>query len=336
MLPGDYIAMKLTSSITTSVSALSEGILYDFQSNELSKDVTEYFEFNPSLFPEIQPVFSIHGHVTPLVASLLGLRANIPVAYKAGDQPNNALSLNVLQPGEVAATAGTSGVIYGIANTLIYDIKSRVNPFAHVNHTYEETRLGVLMCINGTGSMYRWVKNIYGNGLNYSQMNDLAATAPPGCNGLRVIPFGNGTERMLCNQHIGAHFIGIDVNLHTLAHIFRATQEGIACAFRYGLDIMRENSMKPTVIRAGKANMFLSDVFTQTFVNMTGISVELYKTDGSVGAALGAGIGSNILNESDVEHYVEKLESVYPENEEVFEKVYQDWKMKLEMFLTNA
>jgi xylulokinase len=94
---------------------------------------------------------------------------------------------------------------------------------------------------------------------------------------------------MLNNKQVGAHFQNIDLNLHTQAHIFRAVQEGIACAFRYGFDIMRSNGMNPTVIRAGKSNLFLSELFAETFVNATGVPVELYNNDGSVGAALGAG-----------------------------------------------
>jgi xylulokinase len=219
------------------------------------------------LIPRIEPVFSNHGNLLSSVAEKLRLKAGIPIAYKAGDQPNNALSLNVLKPGEVAATAGTSGVIYGVSDELTYDPQSRVNTFAHVNYTQEQKSLGVLLCINGTGSLYRWTKNLFGSSVSYLQMNELAHNAPLGSDGLRILPFGNGAERMLNNELVGVHFHNIDLNLHTQAHIFRAVQEGIACAFRYGVDIMRENGMNPTVIRAGKANLFLSDLFAQTFVN---------------------------------------------------------------------
>ncbi|MET3978066.1 xylulokinase [Mucilaginibacter sp. UYP25] len=334
MLPGDYIAMKLTGEITTSASALSEGIFFDFQFNGLSKDIIDYFGFSDKLFPTVKPVFSSHGRVTADVGSLLGLTAGIPVTYKAGDQPNNALSLNVLKPGEVAATAGTSGVIYGVSDQLAYDPQSRVNTFAHVNHTNERKRLGVLLCINGTGSLYRWIKNTFCSTLTYEQMNAEAAKAPIGSDGLRILPFGNGAERMLNNKQIGAHLHNIDLNLHTPAHIFRAAQEGIACAFRYGLDIMRENGMNPTVIRAGKTNMFLSDLFTQTFVNATGVPVELYNNDGSLGAALGAGIGAEIYS-SQAEAFSKagRVGYIEPDNTEAFEAIYRDWKAILEMHL---
>src|SRR3954452_715271 len=294
MLPGDFIAMKLTGEITTSSSALSEGVLWDFSKDELSSQVMNYFQFNNELIPTIQPLFSTHGVVQQSVSDELGLKAGIPVSYKAGDQPNNALSLNVLQPGEVAATAGTSGVIYAVTDTLLADKYSRVNTFAHVNHATGEKRLGVLLCINGTGITNKWVKTIAGESISYNEMNKQAASVPPGSEGLMLLPFGNGAERMLQNQLIGAHISNIDFNRHTKAHLYRAAQEGIAFSFRYGLDIMRENGLEPSVIRAGKANMFLSDVFTKAFVNVTNVPVELYSNDGSVGAALGAGIGANI------------------------------------------
>jgi len=329
MLPGDYIAMKLSGEITTSISALSEGVFFDFVNNSISKDIINHYGFSESLFPRVQQVFSDHGGVLPSIAQQLGLKVGIPIAYKAGDQPNNALSLNVLNPGEVAATAGTSGVIYGVSDKLTYDPQSRVNTFAHVNYTEQQKSLGVLLCINGTGSLYRWTKNLFGSAVNYSQMNTEAAKVPLGSDGLRILPFGNGAERMLNNELIGVHFHNIDLNLHTQAHIFRAVQEGIASAFRYGVDIMRENGMNPTVIRAGKANLFLSDLFAQTFVNATGIPVELYNNDGSVGAALGAGIGSGIFSSpQEAFKQMQPLQLIEP-NTDAFEPVYQEWRSLL-------
>ncbi|MDB5133644.1 MAG: carbohydrate kinase [Mucilaginibacter sp.] len=330
MLPGDFIAMKLTGEITTSVSALSEGIFFDFINNRLSKDILNYFDFSEDMFPPIQPVFSNHGKLLRSVAEKLKLKAGIPITYKAGDQPNNALSLNVLKPGEVAATAGTSGVIYGVSDKLTFDPQSRVNTFAHVNYTERQKRLGVLLCINGTGRLYSWAKSLFGPSLSFAQMNEKAAQASSGSYGLRILPFGNGTERMLNNKPVGAHFHNIDLNLHGQAYIFRAVQEGIACAFRYGLDIMRENGMNPSVIRAGKANLFLSDLFVEIFVNATGVPVELYKNDGSLGAALGAGTGAGIFaSATEAFSNMKKIKVVEPSGNR-FEPIYQDWKSLLQ------
>lgn len=293
MLPGDYIALQLTGTATTSISALSEGVFWDFVNNELSKDVFGYYGFDESFIPSINNVFSDHGQLSAGVAAELSLKQGIPVSYKAGDQPNNALSLNVLEAGEVAATAGTSGVIYGVSSELTFDPQSRINSFAHVNYTEQQKRIGVLLCINGTGILNRWMKNLTANN-SYQAMNEAAASVAIGSDGAFVLPFGNGAERMLENKMTGAHVQHLDFNIHTQAHLYRASQEGIAFAFRYGLDIMRENKMNPSVIRAGKANMFLSDVFTKAFVNTLNIPVELHNCDGSVGAALGAGIGAGI------------------------------------------
>ncbi|MGZ3872516.1 MAG: xylulokinase, partial [Mucilaginibacter sp.] len=338
MLPGDFIAMKLTGEITTSVSALSEGVFFDFKTNSLSADVIQYFGFDKALFPVVHEVFSSHGNLLASVAQLLNLKPGIPVTYKAGDQPNNALSLNVLNPGEVAATAGTSGVIYGVSDQLDYDTQSRVNTFAHVNYTAAQKRLGVLLCINGVGSMYRWLKQAFGGAESYLQMNAKATEAPPGSDGLRVLPFGNGAERMLNNKIVGAHFHNIDLNLHTQAHVIRAVQEGVAFAFRFGLDIMRENGMEPTVIRAGKNNLFLSGLFTESFVNITGVPVELYKNDGSVGAALGAGIGARIFSSpGQAFEHMHPVQLVEPSGNQL-EPAYLEWKASLEnqMQLVNS
>ena len=327
MLPGDFIAMKFTGEITTSVAALSEGVFWDFRKNEVSKDVLNFYGLDESLIPDIKPLFSEHGYVSAGIARLLGLKEGIPVTYKSGDQPNNALSLNVLKPGEVAATAGTSGVIYGVSDELTYDQQSRVNTFAHVNYSNDAKRTGVLLCINGTGSMYRWAKYNFAPNLSYSELNQLAALSPIGSKGIRVLPFGNGAERMLNNKYTGAQLLGVDLNLHNQSDIFRSVQEGIAFSFRYGLDILRENGMQPKVIRAGMANLFLSDLFAQAFVDVTGVPVELYENDGSVGAALGAGIGAGVFKNAEEAFAEHKgLRYLEPKNSNDYEPLYGDWK----------
>lgn len=326
MLPGDFIAMKLTGEITSSISALSEGIFWDFKTNGLSEDVFNYYGFSKNLIPTVQPVFAEHGKLTAPVAATLSLTTGIPVTYKAGDQPNNALSLNVLQPGEVAATAGTSGVIYGVTDQLTYDKQSRINTFAHVNYTDKIQRLGVLLCINGTGILNRWMKNMWGSSTSYQQMNDDAKTINAGSDGLMILPFGNGAERMLDNRMLNVHIHNIDLNKHGKAHLLRAAQEGIAFAFRYGLDIMRSNGMNPKVIRAGQANMFLSEVFTESVVNTLNVPVELYSCDGSVGAAIGAGLGAGLYKtEAEAFQHFKALSLVEPTGQTIYEELYHKW-----------
>ncbi len=342
MLPGDYISMQLTSEINTTISSLSEGIFWDFKSNELSEDVMEYYGFDKALIPSISPAFSSYGNLKNSVADELSLSPGIPVTYKAGDQPNNALSLNVMEPGEVAATAGTSGVIYGVSDKLAYDQQSRINSFAHVNYkalgketgTAVDIRIGILLCINGTGILNRWMKQIAGN-VSYHQMNEMAGEIAVGSEGLLMLPFGNGAERMLNNKVLNAHIHNIDLNKHSNAHLFRSAQEGIACAFRFGLDIMRENQLFPKVIRAGNANMFLSPVFMDAFVNVTNTPVELYDADGSVGAAIGAGIGVGYYkNAAEAFANTVAKKTIEPTNAAAYDDLYFKWKECLEKELT--
>jgi xylulokinase len=291
MLPGDYIAMRMTDEVITSFSGLSEGIFWDFKTNSLSGEIMNFFGFKPEIIPEQKASFSVQGYLKKDISSEFGLPAGIPVSYRAGDQPNNALSLNVLNPGEVAATAGTSGVIYGVTDQKKFDPQSRVNTFLHVNHSIENQRLGVLLCINGTGILNSWLKRNTGNNLSYDDMNTMASSVAPGSDGLIILPFGNGAERILMNRDIGCRITGLDFNRNSNAHLYRAAQEGIAFSFRYGLDIMKETGIDPGVIRAGKANMFQSPVFREALSCITGVEILLYNTDGSIGAARGAGIG---------------------------------------------
>ncbi|MBR6539074.1 MAG: carbohydrate kinase [Bacteroides sp.] len=334
MLPGDYIAMRLTDEICTTVSGLSEGMFWDFRNNSLATSLMDYYGFDHSLIPDIKPTFAEQGRVTAKAAEELGLAAGIPITYRAGDQPNNAVSLNVFNPGEIASTAGTSGVVYGVNGSVNYDPKSRVNTFAHVNHTDEKTRLGVLLCINGTGILNSWVKrNIAPEGISYNEMNILASKAPIGSDGVSILPFGNGAERMLENKEIGCSIRGLNFNIHSKQHIIRAAQEGIVFSFKYGIDVMEQMGIKVKKIHAGHANMFLSSIFRDTLAGVTGATIELYDTDGSVGAAKGAGMGAGIYKDNkEAFASLEKLDVIEPNRSKAREyaDAYERWKYRLE------
>ena len=337
MLPGDYIAMRLSGTIATTVSGLSEGIFWDFVQNDVSQEVLDYFGFGREILAEVKPTFGIQGEVSKTAAAELGLAEGTPVTYRAGDQPNNALSLNVLRPGEIASTAGTSGVVYGVLGEINHDRLSRVNPFAHVNHTAHEPRLGVLLCINGTGILNSWVKrNIATSGMTYPEMNDLAAQAPIGSNALSIIPFGNGAERMLENRETGCSICGLDFNQHGKAHLMRAAQEGIVFSFKYGIEIMEQMGMSVKRIRAGHTNMFLSPIFASTLASISGAPIEMYDTDGSVGAARGAGIGAGIYATPDEAFAsLRKISVIEPvsSNHDAYHDAYMLWKKRLQNIL---
>ena len=329
MLPGDYIAMRLSGVANTTVSGLSEGMLWDFKNNRVADFLTKYYGFDESIISDIVPTFSIQSEVSAEAAAETGLEAGTPITYRAGDQPNNALSLNVFNPGEIASTAGTSGVVYGVLGNVNYDKKSRVNTFAHVNHTEEQTRLGVLLCINGTGILNAWVHRNITPEVGYAEMNDLAATVPIGSEGVTVIPFGNGAECVLENKEIGCSFNGVNFNKHNRAHLVRAAQEGIVFSFCYGMEIMQQMGMDIHKIHAGKANMFLSPLFRDTLAGVSGATIELYDTDGSVGAAKGAGIGAGIYKDNNEAFAsLDKLQVIEPDEAHRAEYLaaYARWK----------
>ncbi|MFR9164871.1 MAG: xylulokinase [Dysgonomonas sp.] len=330
MLPGDYIAMRLSGDAVMTIEGLSEGIFWDFKNKSLSKDVFSYYGISESFIPEIKPIFGLQGEVSESAARELGLKKGTPISYRAGDQPNNALSLNVFNPGEIASTAGTSGVVYGVSDKLDYDEKSRVNTFAHVNYTKEQTRLGILLCINGTGILNSWLKrNLALEGLSYNDMNKLSSQSEIGAKGLSVIPFGNGAERVLENKDVNCSIHGINFNIHDKKDVLRAAQEGIVFSYEYGMEIMKEMGMEINVIRAGYANMFLSPVFSQTLASVSGASIELFNTDGAAGAAKGAGMGIGYYK-SNKEAFgsLEKLAVIEPEQNkrDEYREAYMRWK----------
>ncbi|WP_109698493.1 xylulokinase [Chitinophaga deserti] len=337
MLPGDFIAMRLTGVPATTLSGLSEGIFWDFAAGKVSDKLLQLYGIDPSLLSPIVPTFGEQGRVTKQAAALLGLKEGTPVTYRAGDQPNNAFSLNVLQPGEAATTAGTSGVVYAVGSEPAYDAESRVNTFIHVNNTAEEKRNGVLMCLNGTGILNSWLRQVSG-GIPYDKMNGLAEQAPPGAEGLRVFPFGNGAERILANRLPGASVQGLDFGIHSQGHLLRAGQEGIVFALAYGMDIMREMGLSFKRVRAGKANMFLSPLFREAFANTTGAEIELYNTDGAQGAARGAGVGAGVFSSfKEAFRGMDLLEAIAPDArvQSAYQEAYADWKIKLQQILSN-
>jgi len=329
MLPGDYIAMRMTQRIVTTPSGLSEGIMWDFRKHGLADLVLDYYGISEELVAEVLPTFSVQGEMTQRAADELGLKAGTVVSYRAGDQPNNALSLNVLNPGEIAATAGTSGVVYGVIDKPNYDVKSRVNTFVHVNYTDKSPRYGVLLCINGTGSLNRWLRHNVADMLTYDQMNELASQVRAGCDGLMILPYGNGAERTLENNDIGSLVYGLSFNTHTRAHLLRAGQESIVFALNYGVEIMRKMGVKVKTVRAGNANMFLSPLFGRIFAAVTKSAVELYNTDGSQGAARGAGIGAKIYKDyQDAFVGLDRKGVIEPDRKltSVYAAIYENWK----------
>jgi xylulokinase len=332
MLPGDWLAYALTGRIATTLSGLSEAMLWDFERHELAAFVLDHYGIPRSMVPEMVPTFGEQGGVSAEAARSLGLVEGTPVTYRSGDQPNNALALGVLEPGEIAATAGTSGVVYGVSDSVRADPESRVNSFAHVNHSKGKARLGVLLCVNGAGSSNRWLKQMFQEP-SYGQLNQRATEAPVGCEGLRVHPFGNGAERMLGDRDLGASLTGLAFNTHDRRHLARAVLEGVAFAFRYGMDILAELGVRASVLRAGRTNMFLSPVFREALVETSGVGLELYDTDGADGAARGAAIGASYYaSPAEALERLTLLERVVPDRgrETQYRDAYQDWLAELE------
>lgn len=336
LLPGDYLAYRLTNEICTTASGLSEAVLWNFAANGIATDLLAHLQLSPDLLPALTNTFAQQGLLSKAAAHALGLPAGIPITYRAGDQPNNALSLNVLQPGQVAATAGTSGVIYAVSQWPMPDEQQRINTFLHVNHTAASPRLGALMCLNGAGIFYRWLRGHFLSGMAYEEMNALAGHAPPGADGLLAMPFGNGAERLLNNRLPGAALLNLDFNRHTGAHVVRAAQEGIAFSLRYGFDVLQSLGLAKSQIKAGKANLFNSQLFCEIFATLTQSELQLFHTDGAVGAARGAGIGAgSYTSPSEALKSLQPYQTVAPKNDwhNHYEERYQLWKQSLEHIL---
>lgn len=335
LLPGDFIAMKLTGEINTTISGLSEGIFWDFKEDNLAHFLLDYYGISKELIPSIKNTFSQQGKVTTFAAKATGLSVGTTVSYRAGDQPNNALSLGVFNPNEVAATGGTSGVVYSVVDKPIYDLKSRINGFAHVNHTAENPRLGLLLCINGAGIQYAWLKKqIALADTSYKDMEEMISTVSIGAEGLRVIPFGNGAERILSNRNTGAQVNNLQFNRHTRAHFYRAALEGIAFSFVYGFQVLKHLGVNPSVIKVGNDNLFQSTVFAQTIADLLNCCIEVVGTTGAEGAAKASGVGVGMYNNLEEAIKQNEIEHKYfPNNKNEYRQAYQIWLNDLERLI---
>tara|TARA_Y100000992_G_C21229205_1_gene474590 strand:- start:273 stop:1286 length:1014 start_codon:yes stop_codon:yes gene_type:complete len=336
MLPGDFIAFKLTNEIVTTKNGLSEGMLWDYHEKSTANWLLEHYEIDLKLLPPLVDNFDEQGKVTEKAALETGLPKGIPIRYRAGDQPNNAFSLNVLRPGEVAATGGTSGVLFAVRDQPKSKEFSRVNHFAHVNYNLNQPLIGTLLCINGAGIQYSWLKKMLGIS-DFKKMNKLASHVSVGCEGLINLPFGNGSERMLDSKNIGSHFCNLNLNLHGQGHLFRSTLEGVAFSFAYGMEIMRADGIDTKIIRAGNDNLFQSEIFSTTLSTLIGQTIEIYNTTGAIGAARAAGLEKENINQfskSSVEY--DKVSEIFPKsNTQPYEDAYQKWKLELEQKIDN-
>lgn len=293
MLPGDYIAMKLTEECRTTSAGLSEGIFWDFSTNDISNEVLSHYGFDKDLIPERVPIVGEQGFLSKQSAEMLGLSPGTPVTFRAGDQPSNALALNVLRPNEIAATSGTSGVVYGVVDKPIYDRRSRVNSFAHVNYEQNHDRIGVLLCLNGAGIQYSWMKHqVARSNRNYTDMERMVSTVPVGSDGICILPFGNGAERMLENRNVNSHIFNIEFTRHNRAHLYRAALEGVAFSFVRGINVLKEIGLDVDILRVGNDNMFQSEVFASTIATMLDCHIEVVDTTGAIGAARAAGVST--------------------------------------------
>lgn len=337
MLPGDYIALKFTGKCTTTASGLSEGILWDFKDNRPAEWLLEAAGLSPGLLPDLVPSFGQQGVLSEEGARTSGLKAGIPILYRAGDQPNNALSLNVMHPGEVAATGGTSGVVYAVSDRFGSGELNRVNHFAHVNHQAGTPRIGTLLCINGTGIQYSWMQQNASQNLEYAEMNRLAESIPVGSHGLQVFPFGNGAERMLGNAHLGATVKHLDFNTHKQAHMYRAALEGIAFSFVYGMELMAAGGQAPQRIRAGNDNLFRARAFAETITTLTGATIEMVTTTGAAGAARAAAVAGGAFSDMTEATASDEVALRYLplETKSVYQAAYSKWKEELNLMLKN-
>jgi xylulokinase len=154
---------------------------------------------------------------------------------------------------------------------------------------------------------------------------------PVGCEGLINFPFGNGAERIFNNKIIGSHFINLNFNKHGKAHLYRSAIEGIAFSFAYGIELMKEDQSLINVIKAGNDNLFQSKVFVETLCSIIGNNIQIFNTNGAIGAARASTIEGNNFDYFKKSSTGNDLVSEYEpkNNNEEYILAYEKWKKEL-------
>ena len=240
--------------------------LFDARAREWSDRALELARVDRSkLSRPALPSTTLHT-LRSTVAKALGLTGELGIVLASSDGALANLGVGAVGPGELALTLGTSGAIRTVVDHTVFDDHGRTFCYA-----FDDTRYVVGGPTSSAGAVLNKLHELFMSevpeGERFERAVALAATSPPGANGLSVLPFLGGERAPYWLAELRGGLLGLDLS-HERADIFRAGFESVVFALGTVLDVMRERVPKPSRIslsggltHAALVRQMVADIF---------------------------------------------------------------------------
>ncbi len=283
LLPKDYVRLRLTGGHAMDKADGSGTMLFDLAARDWSGEVLDALRIDPAWMPPTFEGPEVTGTLTAEAAAATGLRSGTPVVAGGGDQAANAVGVGAVEPGVVALSLGTSGVVFATTDRPLFEARGRVHAFCHA----VPGRWHMMSVMLSAAGSLRWFRDAVAPGTEYDDLVAPAAEVPAGSEGLLFLPYLTGERSPYPDPLARGAFVGLTL-AHDRRHLTRAVLEGVAFGLRDGLDLMVEAGMPaPSVIRASGGGTS-SPLWRQILADVLG--AEIATVDTAEGAAYGAGL----------------------------------------------
>lgn len=339
-----FINLKLTGKFTGHYSgAAFYGVAYNLLQRNFDEQLLEEIGLSPDLFPCLFRCEDIIGKVTPKAAQETGLSAGIPVAAGQVDCNAGWSGAGMVEEGDIQMNLGSCGN-FGIITRDKRFSETMIN-FAYTTDS-ENTYIIVPTTTTG-GQLIRYMRdNFYKMEMaaekifdtdTFGLINKEAETAPPGSDGLIVLPYLMGERTPIWDVHARGAIFGLSLN-HTRGHIIRAMMEAVAYALYDSFRLIKNlgKTIKPPIVlnEGGAKSVLWRRIITDVF-NLPTVLVER-RTGAPYGDAILAGVATGIFPDFSVAkqwtNYVEpmnpdtKNHELYMQYFDVYKNLYNNVK----------
>jgi xylulokinase len=297
LLPKDYIRFKLSGDRAIDCADASGTSLFDISQRRWSDEIIEKLEINPKWLPVVYEGTEITGRVSKKAAQETGLVPDTPIVGGGGDQAAQAVGVGAVQPGILAVTLGTSGVVFAPTGEAFIDPEARVHAMCHSLPPGEGQGWHLMGVMLSAGGSLRWLRDAFAADKDYTKLIGAVEEISPGSEGLLFLPYLTGERTPHPDPLARGAFTGLTLR-HNLAHLTRAVLEGVAFGLRENLDLLKDVGVKTihqVRLSGGGAR---SPIWRQILADVLGVELATVETaeGAGYGAALLAGVGAGAWN----------------------------------------
>lgn len=293
LLPKDFIRYQLTGEYGMDKAGGSGTILFDLCARTWSEELLEDLDLPPEWFPPTYEGPQVSGQISQLASAQTGLRAGTPVVGGAGDQAAQATGVGAVEPGKIALTLGTSGVVFAPTESALIEPHGRLHAFCHALPGRWHF-MGVML--SAAGSL-QWYRDTIAPEMSFDALVDEAARITPGSEGLLFLPYLTGERTPHPDPYARGAWVGLTVR-HERAHMTRSILEGVAFGLKDCFELIRkagQGDIDQVRVSGGGAK---SRLWKQILADVLGVElVTVNTTEGAAfGAALLAGVGAGLYS----------------------------------------